>query len=96
MVSVEEIKKHGLSKRYLQRVSSDTLQELSKEKKSNGSATALALLAQEVLWERSGRPFSGDIQRYYWDIEDYEDGEDIDMYLDDYEDYEDYDEEDDY
>ena len=95
MVSVEEVKKHGLSKRYLQRISEDTLQELSKEKKSNGSSTALALLAQEVLWERAGRPFSGDTQRYYWDIEDYEDDEDIDTYLDDYEDYED-DEEDDY
>lgn len=78
MVSVEEVKKHGLSKRYLQRVSEDTLQELSKEKKSNGSATALALLAQEVLWERAGRPFSGDIQRYYWNIEDYEDDEEDD------------------
>ena len=96
MVSVEEVKKHGLSKRYLQRISEDTLQELSKEKKSNGSSTALALLAQEVLWERAGRPFSGDTQRYYWDIEDYEDDEDIDTYLDDYDDYDDYEEEDDY
>lgn len=72
MVSIEEIKKHGLSKRYLQRISSDTLQELSKEKKSNGSATAIALLAQEVLWERAGKPFYSDMQRYDWDIEDYE------------------------
>lgn len=87
MVTTEEIKKHRLSKRYLQRISSDTLQELSKEKKSNGSATALALLAQEVLWERSGRPFSGDIQRYYWDIEDEEDNEDIGLYLDEEDEY---------
>lgn len=90
MVSVEEVKKHGLSKRYLQRVSEDTLQELSKEKKSNGSSTAIALLAQEVLWERAGRPFSRDTQRYYWDIEDYEDDEDIDTYLDDYDEEDDY------
>ena len=90
MVSVEEVKKHGLSKRYLQRISEDTLQELSKEKKSNGSSTAIALLAQEVLWERAGRPFSGDTQRYYWDIEDYEDDEDIDTYLEDYGEEDDY------
>lgn len=92
MVRVEDVKKHRLSKRYLKRVSSDTLQELSKEKKSNGSATALALLAQEVLWERAGKPFSGYNAGYDWDIEDEEDDEDIDLYLDDYEDYYDDDE----
>lgn len=49
-----------MTKKEMELLNCDILKKIAKEKGKKGNATTKAKIAQEILWDRSGRPFEHD------------------------------------